>query len=78
MHKAAKQAFDALGTKRIPTVRSLQDEYAVLLQKKKDAYAAYRSVRDRMRTINTVKANIDTILHSEGQVSATQRGRSER
>ncbi|NLA54316.1 MAG: relaxase/mobilization nuclease domain-containing protein [Clostridiales bacterium] len=78
LHKAAKQAFDALGTKRIPTVRSLQDEYAVLLQKKKDAYAAYRSVRDRMRTINTVKANIDTILHSEGQVSATQRGRSER
>ena len=35
LHKAAKKAFDELGLKKIPTVRSLQEEYAELLAQKK-------------------------------------------
>ncbi len=62
LHKAAKKAFDELGVKTLPTVRSLQTEYAVLLTEKKDAYAAYRKVRDEMKEILVVKANVDRLL----------------
>ena len=35
LHKAAKKAFDELGVKKLPTVKSLQEEYAKLLAEKK-------------------------------------------
>lgn len=38
LHKAAKAAFDELGMKKLPTVKSLQAEYADLLSEKKKAY----------------------------------------
>lgn len=62
LHKAAKKAFDAQGIRKLPTVRSLQEEYAVLLAQKKSAYAEYRRTRDEMRQLLTVKANVDALL----------------
>ena len=38
LHEAAKRAFDALGVKKLPTVKVLQAEYTDLLAKKKAAY----------------------------------------
>ena len=49
--KAAKKAFDELGVKRLPSVKSLQEEYAKLLSEKKAAYAEYRRSRDEMREL---------------------------
>ena len=49
LHKAAKKAFDELGLKKIPTVKSLQAEYAQLLEEKKKAYGEFRQARDEMR-----------------------------
>ena len=37
LHKAAKNAFDELGVKKLPSVKSLQEEYAKLLSEKKAA-----------------------------------------
>ncbi|MFT8888062.1 MAG: relaxase/mobilization nuclease domain-containing protein [Ethanoligenens sp.] len=62
LHKAAKKAFDELGIKKLPTVKSLQTEYAALLSEKKDAYAEYRQARDEMKELLTVKANVDRLL----------------
>ncbi len=62
LHKAAKKAFDELGIKKLPTVKSLQSEYAVLLTEKKTAYADYRQAREAMRELQTVKANVQKIL----------------
>ena len=42
LHQAAKKAFDELGVKKLPTVKSLQAEYAGLLDQKKKAYGEYR------------------------------------
>ena len=39
LHQAAKKYFDGLGLKKLPTVKSLQAEYAALLAEKKSAYA---------------------------------------
>ena len=59
LHKAAKKAFDDLGVKKLPTVKSLQEEYAKLLAEKKAAYAAYRRSRDEMRELLLHKQNVD-------------------
>ena len=60
--KAAKKAFDELGVKRPPSVKSLQEEYAKLLSEKKAAYAEYRRSRDEMRELLLHKQNVDRML----------------
>ena len=62
LHKAAKKSFDELGVKKLPTVKSLQAEYAALLLEKKAAYADYHKARDEMKELLTVKANVDHLL----------------
>ena len=62
LHKAAKKAFDELGVKKLPTVKSLQEEYAKLLAEKKTAYAEYRRSRDEMRELLLHKQNVDRML----------------
>ncbi len=70
LRKAAKKAFDDLGVKKLPTVKSLQAEYASLLTEKKAAYAEYRDARDEMKELLVVKANIDRLLGSENERKA--------
>lgn len=62
IHKAAKKAFDDLALKKLPTVKSLQAEYAQLLSEKKAMYADYQKAREEMRSLQTAKANVDRIL----------------
>ena len=62
LHKAAKQFFDEQGLKKLPTVKSLQAEYAQLLSEKKAMYADYQKAREDMRALQTAKANVDRIL----------------
>ena len=62
LHKAAKKAFDELGVRKLPSVKSLQEEYAKLLSEKKTAYAAYRRSRDEMRELLLHKQNVDRML----------------
>ena len=49
LHKAAKEAFDQLGIKKIPKVKELNAEYAKVLESKKKTYAEYRKVRAEMQ-----------------------------
>ena len=62
LHKAAKQAFDALDSKNLPTVKELNAEYTELLIVKKKAFTEHPSTRTEMREVLTVKANVDKIL----------------
>lgn len=62
LHKAAKKAFDELGVKKLPTKAELNGEYAKLFSEKKAAYAEYHRVRNEMKELLTVKANVDLIL----------------
>ena len=72
-----KKYFDELGLKKLPTVKSLQAEYAALLAKKKSAYADYRTARDEMRELLTVKANVDRLMGYEEQEKETEATRQE-
>ncbi len=66
LHQAAKKAFNELGLKKLPTVKSLQAEYAALLAEKKSAYADYRRARDEMKELLTVCANVDRLMGYSG------------
>ena len=63
LHKAAKKYFDDLGLEKLPTYQSLQNEYAELMTQKKSMYSNYKKVQERMRELQTAKANVDRILN---------------
>ena len=65
LHKAAKKFFDDQGIQKLPTVKSLQAEYAALMAEKKAAYSEYRTAREDMKELLTAKANIDRVLELE-------------
>ena len=64
LHKAAKQAFDGLGSKNLPTVKALNVEYAVLLAAKKKAFTEYTNARAEMREVLTVKENVERLINN--------------
>ena len=76
MHRAAKQAFDKLGAKKIPSIKSLSDEYSALVSQKKKLYSDYRKVRDEMRELLVVKANMDEMLQIEAQQKEQEMNRN--
>ena len=78
LHKAAKKAFDELGVKTLPTVKSLQAEYAELLAEKKAAYANYRKSRDEMKELLTVKANVDHLLGTDRREAEREKDHEQR
>ena len=65
IHKAAKKAFDELGLKKLPTVKSLQVEFAEKLAEKKEAYAELKKVRDELRDLTVHKANYEELRDLE-------------
>ncbi len=79
LHKAAKNAFDDMGVKKLPTVKSLQIEYAKVLEEKKQAYAEYRRSREEMRELLTAKTNVDRLLNMEVEHDAEkEKGHAQR
>ena len=78
LHKAAKKAFDESCMTKLPTVKSLQEEYADLLAKKKVAYTEYRTAREEMKELLLHKSNIDRMLEKEGMTHEEQKKKHER
>ena len=75
LHQAAKRHFDALGLKKLPTVKALNAEYAALLADKKEAYGGYRQAREEWKELLTAKANIDRILGMDAPEQNVQKER---
>ncbi len=65
LHKAAKKAFDELELKKLPTVKSLNEEFSALLTEKKAAYADYHKAQNEMRELLIHKANAAYLLGLE-------------
>lgn len=64
LHQAAKKHFDSIGLKKLPSMQSLLQEYAILSTEKKKYYNEYRQVKDEMRELLTAKSNVDRLLKS--------------
>ena len=62
LHKAAKKSFDELNIQKLPTIKSLNDEFTELVAEKKNLYHEYISVRDEMRELLIHKSNVEKIL----------------
>ena len=63
LHKAAKDAFNDLGVKKLPKVKDLTAEYAAVLSDKKAAYAQYRNARSEMQEYLKAQKNVEQFLH---------------
>ena len=50
---------------KLPSVESLNAEYAALMAEKKSAYSEYHKARVDMKELLTAKANIDRFLGAE-------------
>ena len=77
LHKAAKQAFDELGVRRIPKVKELSAEYAEILSGKKADYAEYRRIRDEAKELVIAERNIAS-LYDADQKETLDRQKDER
>ena len=67
LHKAAKDAFDQLGVKKIPRIAELNEEYTRLAKEKNTEYAEYRKERDRMKELVNARKNAEMILKDQQQ-----------
>ena len=77
LHQAAKKFFDDAGLKKLPSVKSLQAEYAALLAEKKEAYADYRKAREEMKELLTIRANVQKLMGYEAQEQEKEADRRE-
>ena len=60
-------------------MESLKEEYAGLLAAKKEIYGEYRKVREEMRELQNVKANVERLLGmSEPQAEKEERDYGQR
>jgi hypothetical protein len=58
LHKAAKEAFDALETDRIPSIHELNEEHAEISARKKSVYKEYRKAKEEMQIYLTAERNV--------------------
>ena len=72
IHKAAKKYFDDKGMEKIPKMQELKGEYIALAEKRKAINSQYRKAKAEKEELSIVKANIDTILKTDHQKTATQ------
>ena len=62
---AAARYFKENGISKLPGYKALQAEIESLIQEKNSGYNDYRAKREEYRRLQTVKGNIDHILHRE-------------
>jgi cell fate (sporulation/competence/biofilm development) regulator YlbF (YheA/YmcA/DUF963 family) len=63
LHQTAKKYFDGLGLKKLPTVKTLREEYAPMLEEKKKAHREYKQAQAEMKELLSAKANVDRLLN---------------
>ncbi len=62
LHEAAKKAFNALGVKKLPSIKALKTEYAELKSEKNKLYSEYKKAKDEVKKLTVIKANTDRLL----------------
>ena len=73
LNQAAKKYFDEIGITKLPSVKSLREEYAGLLEQKRKAYSAYKQARVDMKELYNVKSNVEHLLEIDERGQAPDR-----
>ena len=77
-HEAAKEYFERINLKKLPTIAALKQEYAILSAEKKVLYKDYHPKRKFMREVLTAKQNAELVLRPEQTQRGLKRGDIER
>ena len=65
IHKAAKQAFDELGLKKIPRVKDLNEEYYSLMSENKKKTSEYYEAKSSMQELLKAQKNVELFLDAD-------------
>jgi hypothetical protein len=76
--RAAKEYFNRLNLKKLPSIKALQQEYAALSAERGTLYKDYHIKRKFMREVLTAKQNAEMMLMQSTPVRDRQRGHHER
>ena len=77
-HRAAKRVFNELGLKKLPTVKSLNEEYSQVLAAKKSVYAQLRTAEAERRELLIHRENLRPILSPEEKPRGKRKEQDER
>lgn len=77
LHKAAKEAFNQLEGKKVPSRQELNEEFHRLLTEKKQAYAEYRQVKKDMQEYLIAKQTVENILGIDRKKKQEEKRREE-
>lgn len=77
LHKAAKQAFDALELQKIPRIKELSAEYAEILSGKKQLYHEYQKIKDEVQELLIAQKNIASLYDAERKDEAQRQRKQE-
>ena len=76
--EAAKRFFDGLGLKKLPTIQSLKQEYAMLEAENKKLYPDQKKARAEMMELLTAKYNTSRILGLNNEEKQREQRQEER
>ena len=65
LHKAAKDAFNSLESKKIPSIQHLRQRYAQVLSEKKEAFKGYRTAKKEMQDLLKARQNVEIFYGDE-------------
>ena len=77
-HRATKRVFNELGLKKLPTVKSLNEEYSQVLAAKKSVYAQLRTAEAERRELLIHRENLRPILAPEEKPRGKRKEQDER
>lgn len=72
IHKAAKEAFNELGCKKIPRIKELNEEYLHLLSEKKNLSSEYYKARSLMQEYKKAQKNVEEFLKEDSKNNKEQ------
>ena len=75
LHRAAKSAFEKQKSKKLPTVKMLNEEFARLASEKKLLYTEYRDIKKKNRELLIAEKNVATILGIENENDKIERSK---
>lgn len=62
LHRAAKEYFNKLGVKKLPSINQLKQEWAALAAEKKTLYSGFKAAKENARTLAVALGNANHIL----------------
>ena len=78
LYKASQKYFNDKSLKKLPNIKSLNDDLDRLYKEKNSAYNDYKKLKKEYQEIQIVKSNIDRILGEDTKINTKKKSQDER